>query len=493
MKKLQAGFIMPLLVILGALVVIGIGAGTYSYLHNTQQEQNAQKIILGYAASSSSDLQVSSIHNSTLSTSTNAVTKIDQNKVVATTTKTAPQPYLISKNDSENYVLTKNVTIDDSSYVSTKVDGYDLLKFSASSGVEVDGDGGSPSLPVYRIDIRLPIDTKIQNVKVDFGTKKYLGKLNLPIVNPLPNCMGCQTGPAYSPHPTSGLLPKVPYEYNLVNIDSVSMTLVVMIYPITYDNATEDTYVYNGFKITAEYTTKDQVIVDMPNFQNGYNNGDLFGLNQNVPITATITNMTSAPATINISTGLFTIFDKELNSTTSKKIIPGDTSQIIQAIVKTPTDTEDGQIDTYGIEMNVSNGTDKIPSRSIKITVNPSVYVEVSCFNYPKDVSYHSKILTKNDFVKFEICIKNPTAQKVRAFVNISISDDGGIGTMVRKSPQGYVDIDPGQTKSYIDQWIPSASLQSGSYGVHAEITAGNYEAPYQNGIFIYSADDASN
>ncbi len=506
MKKLQAGFIVPLLVILGALVVVGIGVGTYSYLHNTQQEQGAQKMIPDYATSSSSNPQVSYIHDSKLSTSTNATsttmtkatTKIIQNKVAATITKTNQQLYSISKNDSGNYVLNKNITINDSSYVITKVDGYDLLKFSTPSGVEVDGDGGSPNLPVYRIDIRLPLDTKIQNVKVDFGNKKYLGKLNLPIENPMPNCMGCQTGPAYSPHPTSGILPKVAYGSNLAKIDGSSMTLVVMVYPITYNNATEDTYVYDGFKIAAEYSTKNQVIIDHDKVKptRPGDVGNTFISGQDIVLSVPIINMTSDSVNIKMSSNLSAEdgVNKVISSNQSSQVISGNTTSIISTTLKAPNDPGNGKTVSdygadYGIVGDIYNGNSKIDSIGTTIRIKPSTNVEISCFKYPDNVSYHSKVITTSDFVTFEVCVKNPTTQKIRAYVNLNIGEQGSTDV---KRPQGFIDIDPGQTKSYTDKWIPGNYLRTGLYTVQAIVSTGNYQT-FQTGQFDYSADDASN
>lgn len=472
MKNSQKGFIVPLLLAL-IVSVVATTVGGYVYLHNRQQE---------------SDMQ-------TPSTSSAVVKKIDQNKVVATATKIAPQPYSISKNNSGNYVMTKNITSDDLAFTITKVDEYDLI--SGPGGIRIDSDGGSPNLPIYTFSIQLPLDTVLGNVKVDFGTKKYLGKLNLPTLNPIINCIDCKTGPAYSPHPTSGTLPEVSYSSDLRKIGSAK-TLTIVVYPITYNNATEDAYVYDGFKITAEYTTKNQVIIDHDHIKPTMPGdiGNTFISNDNIILSVPIINMTSDSVNIKMSSNLYTLdgINKIISSNQSSQVISGNTTGIISTTLKAPNDLGNSKIiSDYGVDYEVVgdiyNGSSKIDTIDRNIRVKPSINVEISCFKHPDNVSYHSKIITTNDFVTFEVCVKNPTTQKIKAYIDINIE---GQGITEIKRPQGFVDIGPGQTKSFIDKWIPGNYLRTGLYTVQAIVSAGNYQT-FQTGQFDYSADDASN
>ena len=409
---------------------------------------------------------------------------------ISSTTVSNESQYAISKNSGGIYVLTKEITISDSSYSVTNIPGYDLLSFSG-----LDNDHGSPNLPIYKIEIRLPLDTKIKTVDVSFGSKKYIGKLNLPTENPQVDCMGCKNGPRYSPHPTSGLIPKTQYSYNFKKLDPSSMTLVVTVYPMTYDNSTEDTYVYNGFKVTAEYQTTSQVVVDDSHIQP--KNLSTFTAGKDLPVSAYVVNMTSDLANLKILANLSEsdVVHKVVSSNSSDQVISGNSSSIISTLLKLPTDPSNGdRISDLGVDYEIdgfiSNNNNNVASISIPIRVKPSVYVDITCFNYPKNYSYHSQTITLDDLMTVEVCLKNPTDQKVRTYIDISITDQGGF--RVNKRPQGFIDIDPGQTKSYIDRWIPNSDFSTGSYGVEAVVSVDNYTT-FQSGLFKYSSVDKSN
>lgn len=458
---------------MGVLVII-IGSLSVAYYYKQQSEQ---KIITSDVSSSTPSSEIGSQTPSTKPTSTGSVSTqtVQGDKQPAQTSK---QLYLITKNSSGNYVLSRKITISNNSYTFQKIDGYDLLRFSDhAQDFTVSSDGGKPDLPVYQFKIRLPLDTKIQNVKVNFGQKIFIGKLNLPIVNPQPNCMGCQTGPAYSPHPLNGMVPESAFGYELKKIDGYSQALFVYVYPITFDNSNGDTYTYSGFQINAEYTTTNQVIIDkiQPEQLSSFDTG------KNITVSASVTNMTSEPVTIQSQVGLFEVngINNKVASNQTSKTIPGNAEEIILTMLQAPSDTYSRQIDDYEIKVDFSSAKNKLFSDSIPIRIKPSVYVKINCFNYPQTVHYR-------DIAKYELCIKNNSSQKIRTYIDIYINN--GPTTAV-KLVQSYVDIDPGQTKNPTITWIPNyTDMQTGQYNVQAVVSTDKFKTT-ETKFFQYNSE----
>ena len=415
-------------------------------------------------------------------------TKVSTNKISPITASTTQQLYSITKNSSENYVLSRKINISDSSYSIKKDGSYDLLTFSDyPQDYKISNlyDGSRPNLPLYEFEIPLPLDAKIQNVKVDFGAKKFLGKLNLPTINPqaLINCPGCSSGPTYLPHPQSGIVPETAYDFRTANMGNFK-DLFVTVYPVTYDNSNGDTYVYSGFQINAEYTTANQVIIDkiQPEESGSFNSGE------DITVYALVKNITSDSSDITVSVDLLAMkngFNDKISFNQSRQVIFGNATGTISTIIKVPEKSENKDILGYEFNVDVSNGKNKIYSKKMPVDIKQSAYVDINCFNYPSRVDYQPS--GSYGFYTFEACLTNPTKQKIRAYININMSLGEG-GALVHL-PQSYIDLNPGEAGNSKITWIPgNPDMRSGQYTVTMVASVGEYKT-YKTGFFQYSSE----
>ena len=409
---------------------------------------------------------------------------IQPEKIVSSDQKEADQQlYSIVKNNLGGYILSRKIDISDSLYSIEKREGYDLLRFSDhSQDFNITGDSGKPTLPVYQFNIPLPLDAKIRGVKVNFGTRKLIGKFNLPIINPQPNCMGCASGSLYSPHPKNGIVPQAAYHFEALTTIGNQAILNVSVYPVTYDNFNGDTYVYSSFQISAEYTTVGKIIIDRVK----PTQADSFNAGEDIPISALVKNMTPDSADINIvaSLSLADGVNKIILSKQSRQSVAGGSTAMVSTTIKAPEDNNDGKVGFYFLNLDILDGSNNIYSNSMMINIKPKVYVDISCFKYPAMINYQPQ--GSSGFYMFESCLTNPTNQKIRAYINIDISSYAS--TLVHL-PQSYVDLNPGETKSYKTGWIPSnPSLQSGQYQATLTVSTDKFET-FETGFFKYSSE----
>jgi len=459
MKNNKKGFAVPIAI--GIIAIIAAGAIYYAY--NSHKKLTTVK-----------EMPVESLATSTEETQSKSASQVTESKPQVQTEKTTVKknktPYSISTKGNGDYELIQGVVIDTSSYNVQKLDGYDLLKFSQSmQNLTITGDGGKPNLPVYQFKIRLPIDTKIKNLNVSFGSKKSIGKLNLPIINPQPNCMGCQSVPPYSPHPLSGIVPQTQFGYDLRKIDGYSQTLFIYVYPITYDNATEDTNVYTSFQIDVEYTTSNKLIIDklIPKQLDSFDTG------KNITVSALATNLTPDPVNLQLSAGLYEVngINNKVTSNNGNKIIAGNSDDTISLSLQAPESTYSKNVSEYGDDYEIiadfTSAGNKIFSDSIPIRIMPNNRVEITCLNYPRTVKV-------GDIVKNQICIHNLSSQKIRAYINMDIVN---YVQTIRKLPQSYVDLEPGQTKDYTVTWIPqdSDNMSTEQYTIQTTVSTDGY------------------
>lgn len=309
----------------------------------------------------------------------------------------------------------------------------------------------TPVLPYKEFEFNIPINATIDSLNVNFNTDTSLGTLDIPAYQPgdpmVPGSIGmyveCPAG--------MGILPQERYPYRVIQFPYYQ-TVIVTLFPVTFDTDTHETKLNQNIQIDIDYTSPELGIVK------GFKaDKDTYSIGETIIVTSTVENVSDSEQTFSATV---IIEDAEGNTVETQNesgtISSGETGDIVVNL-NTPTEQ-----DNYTLRLSVSDGFNIIGESTKFINV---VSGEILSFLTSSEMS-------QGDYGTFTFDYINYSNKEIDALYDIYIYNEDN--EQVAKLLQGTVTIGAGESKSAEIQWFPPENLVSGLYRAYIAVSVNN-------------------
>jgi hypothetical protein len=345
--------------------------------------------------------------------------------------------------------LVKNLSIDASNYnVVTTTDNYNLVLINGFDLLMQDSQ--TPVIPIQTYNVDLPLNATVDNINVTFGSQQSLGQINIPAFVPPPPMpeLGADPG-GYVPSPTNiGTFPSSQSSYHVSTHDN-KVRVIVTVYPVTFNSATQQATIYKSINISVNYSTPNNGIVTSFN-----TNKSTYSVGETIETYTTIEN--TSPGTVNyqIAIDIRDSLNNIVASTSGSIAVNSNYSKTGKVNISAPAIPGN-----YKVLATVSDGQNQIGSAEQMIKV---VNAQIEYFNIPVSIQ-------TGHYGTFEIGLRNLANATVTAFVDFYIYKGQH---RVAKLPQiTDANLTLNEMRDIQTQWYPPSDLEHGDYAVQAVVT----------------------
>ena len=345
---------------------------------------------------------------------------------------------------------TKTVNINVSDYNISQIEGYDLVSISGAQMIYSDY---KPILPKTNVNINLPLNSNLKDVKIIQSAQTSLGSLNIPNFKSI----------SANDPPTSGFINETdviglyPNPRFVVHTSKLKDYIIVNIgiSPIQFDPQTRDTTLFNKTVLEITYETSNPVVItELTTDKPAYSSGETVDTN------TSIENIGAEAITgMHLELILKDMVGQILASVSSESFdLPVGTSKINKVI-----STSGLPQGSYVLEVTAFDNTNT-PRASTSTFIYTSSG-RISNFVITPDTA------TQGDDVTFEFTFENFEPISVEANGSVHIYNEAGVE--VANLPMAPVTIDASSAKTINVTWN-TLGKESGDYTALSTISVAN-------------------
>ena len=337
---------------------------------------------------------------------------------------------------------TKTINIECSSY-NIISDTFDVLTIEGWKLLLM--DESTPVLPIKTVEVNIPLNSTIEDVTVTFGNETTWSNLNIPAYQPpipMPESGDLNPGGGYVACPSGmGVLPTEQYSYRTVDLEDFK-TVMVSVFPATFDTDTHETVLYKNIAISINYTTPVLGII-----REFSPDKKCYAVNGIIQTSTSVENISAIDATFTATIEIVDSSGNVVVTQSASETIQSNMTQNIILNLSAPA-----QHGSYTLSLCVSDATGVIGEATHLIKV---IGGKIVSFIGPSEIEIGS-------YGKFTMEFHNFFGDQVTAFEDIYIY--GLKDEQIIKLPQLVVSVGANETEATNADWFPADSLPTGRY-----------------------------